>query len=390
MYKILTLNKISNKGLTLLPKERYFISNEEDNPDAILARSYQMHEMTFPKSLKAIARAGAGVNNIPLQRCSDEGIVVFNTPGANANAVKELVICSLFLASREIIKGVGWAKVLKGEDSEIESQVEKNKSRFAGSEIKGKTLGVIGLGAIGALVAKDALSLGMNVIGFDPYLSVDAAWELSNKVKKASSLEYLLKKSDFLTIHVPLLPSTKQMYNEELFNKMKNGIKIMNFSRGELFNDEDLISALDKNQVSAYVTDFPNSTLISHEKVIAIPHLGASTKESEENCAIFAASSLKEFLESGNITNSVNFPNAKLEMKPNLKRISIINKNVPNKIGEVTSILANYGLNIEDMLNQSKGEVSYMLLDIDGEISNEVIEKLKGLNDIVRVRLVGG
>ncbi|NLC27303.1 MAG: phosphoglycerate dehydrogenase [Campylobacteraceae bacterium] len=389
MYKIQTLNKIAAKGLTLLPHEYYEVASEFKEPDGIIVRSFNMHDMDFPNSLKAIARAGAGVNNIPIDKCSEKGIVVFNTPGANANAVKELVICSLLLASRGIIDGIAWAKALKAPASEIPALVEKGKATFAGNEIKGKTLGVVGLGAIGALVAKDALALGMEVIGYDPYLSVDGAWELSNDVQKATGLETLLKKADYLTIHVPLLSSTKGAYNAEKFAMMKPGVKIVNFSRGELFNDTELIEALGKGQVGVYVTDFPTSELIAAPGVIPIPHLGASTKESEDNCAIFATRQLKQFLESGNIENSVNFPNCKLALKPNLTRISIVNKNTPNRIGEVTSLLAKSGLNIDDMINQSKGDVAYMLLDVQGKVDKSVIKSLEKLDGIIRVRCLG-
>lgn len=390
MFKIQTLNKISSKGLDLLPHDNYEIASEFQNPDGIILRSFKMHDMTLPASLKAIARAGAGVNNIPIERCSESGIVVFNTPGANANAVKELVICGLLLSSRGIVQGVQWAQNLDANPDEVPALIEKGKANFAGNEIKGKTLGVIGLGAIGALVAKDALALGMEVVGYDPYLSVDGAWELSNDVQKATGLETLLKKADYITIHVPLLPSTKHMYNAEKFAMMKKGVKIMNFARGELFDNSALIEALGSGQVGAYVTDFPTHELLHVKGVLPIPHLGASTTESEENCAMYAARAMKQFLESGNIENSVNFPNCKLPIKQGLTRLAIINKNIPNRIGEVTSLLAKYELNIDDMINQSKGEYAYMLLDIDGKITAEVIKELEGLNGIIRVRSIGG
>jgi len=390
VYKIQTLNKISAKGLNLLPHDDYEIASEFSEPDGIILRSYKIHDMKFPSSLKAIARAGAGVNNIPVERCSQEGIVVFNTPGANANAVKELVICGLLLSSRGIVEGINWAKSLDAPADQIPALIEKGKSNFAGNELKGKTLGVVGLGAIGALVAKDALALGMEVIGYDPYLSVDGAWELSNDVQKATGLETLLKSVDYLTIHVPLLPSTKYMYNAEKFAMMKKGVKIMNFARGELFDNAALIEALKSGQVGAYVTDFPTHELLHVKGVIPVPHLGASTIESEDNCAISAAKSIKQFLESGNIENSVNFPSCKMPLKEGFTRLSIINKNIPNRIGEVTSLLANAGLNIDDMINQSKGDYAYMLLDIKGEVTPEVKEALKRLEGIIRVRLIGG
>jgi D-3-phosphoglycerate dehydrogenase len=390
MFKIQTLNKISPKGLDLLPRDKYEVASEFKEPDGIILRSFKMHDLALPTSLKAIARAGAGVNNIPIERCGDAGIVVFNTPGANANAVKELVICGLLLSSRGISQGIQWAQSLDAPAEEIPSLIEKGKANFAGNEIKGKTLGVVGLGAIGALVAKDALALGMEVVGYDPYLSVDGAWELSNDVQKATGLETLLGRADYLTIHVPLLPSTKEMYNAEKFAMMKKGVKIMNFARGELFDNKALIEALNSGHIGAYVTDFPTHELLHVKGVIPIPHLGASTGESEENCAILAAKALKQFLESGNIENSVNFPTCKLPLKPGLTRLSIINKNIPNRIGEVTSLLAKAQLNIDDMLNQSKGEYAYMLLDVQGEVTLEVQNALKNLDGIIRVRTIGG
>jgi len=390
MFKIQTLNKISPKGLNLLPHEKYEVASEFKEPDGVILRSFKMHDLELPPSLKAIARAGAGVNNIPLDRCNEAGIVVFNTPGANANAVKELVICGLLLSSRKIVQGIEWVKSLDAPAHEVPSLIEKGKANFAGNEIRGKTLGVVGLGAIGALVAKDALALGMEVIGYDPYLSVDGAWELSNGVQKATGLETLLKKSDYLTIHVPLLPSTKEMYNAEKFAMMKKGVKIMNFARGELFENSALIEALNSGQVGAYVSDFPTHELLHVKGVLPIPHLGASTSESEDNCAIQAVKAMKQFLESGNIENSVNFPTCKLPLKPGQTRLSIINKNIPNCIGEVTSLLAKKGINIDDMINQSKGEIAYMLLDLQKEVTPEVIKAIEGLEGIIRVRSIGG
>lgn len=386
MQKIQTLNKISPKGLDLFPRDEYEVASEFSDPDGIVLRSFKMHDMEFPPSLKAIARAGAGVNNIPLERCSNEGIVVFNTPGANANAVKELVLCSMLVSSRNIIEGVNWTKSLKGED--VPTQVESGKGAFGGCELRGKTLGVIGLGAIGALVAKDALSLGMSVIGYDPYLSVDAAWELSNEVKKATSLEYLLQHSDYITLHVPLLPTTKYMYNAEKFTMMKDGITILNFSRGELFNDDDLIEALKNGKVKRYVTDFPTEQLVKQDGVITVPHLGASTVESEDNCAIWASRQLKNFLENGEIVNSVNFPTCRLPRRAGSTRISIVNENIPNIISTVTSLLANEGINIDDMLNQSRGEISYMLLDVSGAIKPDLATKLESCEGVKRVRVL--
>ncbi len=386
MYKIQTLNKISPNGLDHFPREDYEVASELLNPDAIVVRSFKMHDMDFKDNLKAIARAGAGTNNIPIEKCSEKGIVVFNTPGANANAVKEIVIASLFLASRDITGGVQWCQSIKDEGENVPSLVEKNKSNFAGCEIKGKTLGVVGLGAIGAMVANSAIDLGMNVIGYDPYLSVEAAWELSSKVKKATGLETLLKEVDYLTIHVPLLESTKNLLNSEKFAMMKDGVKIINFSRGGLVDNDDMIKALESTKVSTYVTDFPESKLLGVKGVVPIPHLGASTAESEENCAVMAVEQVKEYLENGNIKNSVNFPNANLPRNGAKSRITIANKNVPNMIGEITSVLADESINIQDMLNKSRDDLAYNIIDIDGDVTDKVIEKLQNIDGVISVR----
>ncbi len=389
MFKIQTLNKISPTGLDHFSRESYEVASEILNPDAIVVRSFKMHDMAFDANLKAIARAGAGTNNIPIDKCSEEGIVVFNTPGANANAVKELVLTSLFLASRDVASGVAWVQSIKDEGDNVPSLVEKNKSNFAGCEIKGKTLGVVGLGAIGAMVANNALDLGMKVVGYDPYLSVEAAWELSSKVKKATGLETLLAEVDYLTIHVPLLDSTKGMFNTEKFAMMKDGIKIINFARGGLVDDDDMIEALASGKVSSYVTDFPEAKLLGVNGVVPIPHLGASTAESEENCAVMAVEEIRDFLENGNITNSVNFPNCVLHKTTGEKRIIIANKNVPNMIGEITSLLANHSINIYDMLNKSKGDLAYNIIDVNGELSDNVIAELKSIEGIIMVRVIG-
>ncbi len=388
MFKIQTLNKISPNGLDHFQRDNYEVASELLNPDAIVVRSFKMHEMELNKELKAIARAGAGTNNIPIERCSEEGIVVFNTPGANANAVKELVLTSLFLSSRDIANGIAWTQSIKDKGDEVPPLVEKNKSNFAGCEIKGKTLGVVGLGAIGAMVANNAIDLGMSVIGYDPYLSVEAAWELSSKVKKATGLETLLAEVDYLTIHVPLLDSTKGMFNSEKFNMMKDGIKFINFARGGLVDNDDMIKALEDGKVSSYVTDFPEAKLLGVKGVIPIPHLGASTAESEDNCAVMAVEQVKEFLENGNIKNSVNFPNANLPRTTGKNRIIIANKNVPNMIGEISSILAENSINILDMLNKSKNGLAYNIIDTNEIISNEVIQKLKNIEGIITVRVI--
>jgi len=388
MFKIQTLNKISPKGLDLFPLERYEIASEFINPDGIVLRSFKMHDMKLSKNLKAIARAGAGVNNIPIEKCSQKGIVVFNTPGANANAVKELVLASMLISSRDIIGGVNWVESIKDKGDKVVSLVEKEKSKFSGNELKGKKLGVVGLGAIGAMVANDALSLGMEVIGYDPYLSVDAAWELSSRVHRATGLETLLKEVDYLTIHVPLLESTKGMYNAEKFAMMKKGIKIINLARGGLVNNKDIKEALKDGKVGCYITDFPSADILGIEGVIAIPHLGASTQESEDNCAIMASLEIKEFLETGNIKNSVNFPNCELPKKDDRKRIIIANKNIPNMISIITTLLAENSINIQNMINKSKNDLAYNIIDTSSKISNNILDKIKNIEGVLMTRVI--
>ncbi len=387
MYKIQTLNKISPKGLDRFSRDSYEVASEFKSPDAIVVRSFKMHNMKFLENLKAIGRAGAGVNNIPIDRCSKEGIVVFNTPGANANAVKELVLAGLLLSSRDIIGGVNWVESLNDKD-DISKVVEKGKSNFAGNEIKGKTLGVIGLGAIGAMVANSALELGMSVIGYDPYLSVDSAWELSSSIQKATGLETLLSQVDYISIHVPLLDSTKDMFNSKTFAMMRDGVKIMNFARGGLVNNSDIKEAIANGKVSYYITDFPSSDLIGVEGVIQIPHLGASTIESEDNCAIMAVDEIKDYLENGNIRNSVNFPKCYLSKKDNGDRITVLNRNVPNMISKLSSTLAKYNINISDLLNKSRGEVAYNIIDVNGDITQDLIDELKEIDGVIRVRII--
>ncbi len=389
MFKIQTLNKISPKGLDLFTRDNYEVASEIGTPDAIVLRSFKMHDMELPQTLCAIARAGAGTNNIPIDRCSEKGIVVFNTPGANANAVKEIVLAGLLLASRGIIEGVEWVQSIKEEGDKVPALVEKGKSQFAGHEIKGKKLGIVGLGAIGAMVANDALALGMEVIGYDPYLSVDAAWELSSDVQKATGLETLLSDVDYLSIHVPLLESTKEMFNSEKFAMMKEGIRILNFARGGLVNNDDIKAALASGKVSSYVTDFPSADLLGVKGVIPIPHLGASTAESEENCAVMASQQIKDFLETGNIRNSVNFPTCELPVKAGYKRLIIANKNIPNMISEITTSLADNGINIGDMLNKSKGDIAYNIIDVDGEVGSEVLDRLLEINGIIFAKVIG-
>ena len=389
MFKIQTLNKISPKGLDLFTHDSYEVASEIGAPDAVVLRSFKMHDMELPETLCAIARAGAGTNNIPIDRCSEKGIVVFNTPGANANAVKEMVLTSLLLSSRDIVNGIIWTQSIKDEGDNVPALVEKAKSQFGGQEIKGKKLGIVGLGAIGAMVANDALALGMEVVGYDPYLSVDAAWELSSDVKKATGLETLLSEVYYLSIHVPLLDSTKGMFNSEKFAMMKDGINILNFARGGLVDNEDLKAALASGKVSTYVTDFPSADLLGVEGVIPIPHLGASTEESEDNCAIMASQQIKDFLETGNIRNSVNFPTCELPVKVDHKRLIIANKNIPNMISEITSLLADNSINIGDMLNKSKGDLAYNIIDIDGEVSQDVLDKLQEVDGIIFAKVIG-
>jgi D-3-phosphoglycerate dehydrogenase / 2-oxoglutarate reductase len=389
MKKIQTLNKISTIGTDLFPRDEYEIASEILNPDAILVRSANMLTTEIPASVKVIARAGAGVNNIPVPACTERGIVVFNTPGANANGVKELVIAGMLLASRKIVPGIIWAKGLVGKGDEVPKLIEKGKSEFTGPEIKGKRLGVIGLGAIGVMVANDAVELGMSVTGFDPFISVEAAWGLSREVKRARGLESLLAESDYVTLHVPLNDQTKGMLGKERFAIIKKGARLLNFARGGLVNNADLRAAIADGRVSVYVTDFPDEEILSIPQVIGLPHLGASTPESEDNCAIMAVNQLRDFLENGNIKNSVNHPDCDMGNKPvDGVRIIIANKNVPNMVGQVTSILATEKINISDMINRHKGEIAYNIIDIDGQVNDSTIGKLKAIQGVIMVRLI--
>lgn len=390
MYKIQTLNKISSEGLEKFPRDDYEIASEIVNPDAILLRSAKMHEMILPQSVKAIARAGAGTNNIPILAMTEKGIVVFNTPGANANAVKELVIAALLFSSRPVIAGNQWAKGLIGKGDEIPDLAEKGKSQFVGPEIMGKTLGVIGLGAIGAMVANTANDLGMNVIGFDPFISVDAAWSLSRSVHKAESLDGLLAKADYISIHVPQTNDTKGYINADKIAVMKKGVRILNFARGGLIVNNDILKALDSGKVSCFVTDFADEELLKNDKVICLPHLGASTPEAEDNCAFMAVKQLRDFLENGNIINSVNFPKARLDdqIPEGGARLCIANKNVPNMVGQITTVLAAEKINISSMVNQNRANVAYNLIDVEGEVPHTVIEKLQAIEGIISVRAI--
>ena len=383
MFNILTLNKIAKCGLDQL-NDNYKITDDANvDADGIILRSFKMHDMELPESLEAVARAGAGTNNIPIDKCSEKGIVVFNTPGANANAVKELVIAGMLLASRDVIGGVAWANTLTGDD--VDKQVEKGKSNFAGCEIKGKTLGIIGLGAIGILVANAAYALGMEVIGYDPYLSVDSALKLSRHVKKANSPEEVYAVADYITIHVPLMDSTRNTINAETIAQMKDGVIILNFARGGLVNNADIKKALADGKVAKYVVDFADSETVNQPGIINIPHLGASTAESEDNCAVMAAQELADYLENGNILNSVNFPNCSLP-EDNIGRIAIAHKNIPNVIAKFTEALSS--VNISDMINKSKGELAYTIINTDHAIPAEAIEKLNQIDAVIRVRVI--
>lgn len=387
MYNLLTLNKIAKCGLDNFDKARYAVSDNCENPDCVILRSFNMHDMSFPTSLLAIARAGAGVNNIPLDRCSENGIVVFNTPGANANAVKELTIAGLLLASRNIIGGSAWAQTLKGEEG-VAKLVEKGKSNFAGCEIKGKKLAVIGLGAIGVLVANAAHHLGMDVVGYDPFISVQSALMLDRHTVIKAEIGEALAEADYITLHLPLTPDTKGLFNAELFKaSVKKGAKLLNFSRGELVDTGALKSALEVGLISTYVVDFPSDGVLGLENVIAIPHLGASTAESEDNCAVMAAKELVEYMENGNIINSVNFPNCELP-RTNGVRVTVLHKNIPNMISGITSVISGCGLNISNLLNKGKKDYACSLFDVEGDVSEDAVAKIFAIDGVLRVRVI--
>ncbi len=386
MYTIQTLNKISDKGLVYFPNEDYTIGTEVENPDGILLRSYNMHDMAIEESVLGVARAGAGVNNIPIAQYTERGIVVFNTPGANANAVKELVLAALFISSRRIFNSMVWTKDLVGEGDKVPKLIEEGKKQFVGPEIKGKKLGVVGLGAIGVMVANDAMALGMEVCGFDPYISVEAAWGLSRSVKRAESLEKLVAESDYITLHVPLNEHTRGMLDKSLLSKAKKGTRLLNFSRGELVNSADLIESLNNDQLSVYITDFPNEAQLKTDKVMAFPHLGASTFESEENCAVMAVKQLRDFIENGNIKNSVNFPDCRVERSKDTTRLLIANKNIPNMVGQITSMLAESKINIAEMLNKHKSDYAYTIIDTDSDVTTNLLDKIRTIDGVVMVR----
>ncbi len=388
MMKVQLLNKIAKVGTDVLPPAKYEVSADVQNPDAIMVRSAVMHDMAFPDHLLAIARAGAGVNNIPVAECAKKGVVVFNTPGANANGVKELTIASLLLAARDIVGGIEWAKTLAGTQG-VAAAVEKGKSAFAGSEIEGKKLGVIGLGAIGGLVANAAKNMGMNVVGFDPYITVEAAWSLSRSVQKAASYDEIFETCDYITLHIPATAETKGFLNAGVFARMKKGARVINLSRADLVVMKDLKEALENGTVARYVTDFPTEDILGVRGVIAIPHLGASTEEAEDNCAVMAAHELDEYLTNGNIKNSVNYPDASMPHDGDA-RLCVMHENKPSMLSQISSLVSGKNINIENMLNRSKGDFAYTIVEIRGGVPSDIVSSLGGIDGIIRVRVIEG
>ena len=382
--KIQTLNAISKKGLARLP-EGYAVANDMAEPDAILVRSQVMHDLPIPASVQCIGRAGAGTNNIPVKAMSEKGVVVFNAPGANANAVKELVIAGMLMGTRNLFPALKFVSGLVGDDESLQKQVEAGKKHFVGHELRGSTLGIIGLGAIGSLLAEAAIQLGMNVVGYDPEITVDAAWRLPAQVRKAVSVDDLVKRADFVSLHVPLLPSTKDLINAERIKLMKKGVILLNFSREGIVNESATLDALNEGRVHAYVCDFPSNLLRSHARFVALPHLGASTEEAEENCAMMVAEQVADYLENGNILNSVNFPNISMPRESGY-RLAIANANVPNMLGQISTALASAGLNIQNMVNKSRGDFAFTLVDVESAVSQAVIDQLKAINGVLRVR----
>jgi D-3-phosphoglycerate dehydrogenase len=387
VYKILTLNNISVKGLDRLPRDCYEVASEISNPDAILVRSANMHNMEFTDSLKAVGRAGAGVNNIPVARLSEKGIPVFNAPGANANAVKELVVAGMLLACRNICQGWDYASDLQGDDKLVHRAVEAGKKQFVGYELPGRVLGVIGLGAIGVRVANAAKALGMRVIGYDPTITVERAWQLSSEVGQATSVDDLLSRADFISFHVPLVETTRNMINAERLRLMRDGVVILNFARGGIVDDAAVVEAIDCGKVYAYVCDFPNNIIKNHPRVISLPHLGASTREAEENCAVMVADQLKDFLEDGNISNSVNLPEVHLPRKGR-SRMVVVNANVPDMVGKISHDLGKAKVNILHMVNESNGDLAYTMLDTETEVATEIVEKISVTEGVLKVRLL--
>ncbi|HEV3239305.1 MAG TPA: phosphoglycerate dehydrogenase [Casimicrobiaceae bacterium] len=386
-YQILTLNPISSQGLHRLPTARYLIGKSVELPDAILVRSHDMHTMTIPESVKAIGRAGAGTNNIPVAEMSRRGVPVFNAPGANANAVKELVFAALLLAARNLVPALGYVAGLKGDTSDIEKRVEEGKKQFAGVELPNRTLGIIGLGAIGSLVADTAIKLGMKVIGFDPEITIDAAWRLPSSVRKANSIEELLKQSDFVTLHVPLLAVTRHLISRDRLAGMKPGAVLLNFARDSIVDEDAVIDALRAHRLKYYLCDFPSAKLLVERGVIALPHLGASTEEAEENCALMVVDQVREFLENGTMTNAVNFPNVEMSRESRY-RVAIANANVPNMLGQISTTVARAGLNIHNMVNKSRDEMAYTLVDVDSPIEAGVIRELAAIGGVLSVRSI--
>ncbi len=387
MKKILTLNNISVAGLDRLPRDSYEVSSECSAPDAIILRSYKMHDMDIPDSLKAVGRAGAGTNNIPIEKMSQKGVAVFNAPGANANAVKELVIAGMLIGCRNLCNAWNYTRALEGDNSEISKAVEQGKKDYAGFELPGRTLGVVGLGAIGRYVANAALDLGMNVIGYDPGITVEGAWQLSSTVQKAASIEELLSKVDFVTFHVPLIEATKNMINAERIKVMKDNAIILNFARDGIVDDAAVLEALNAKKLYAYVCDFPSNEIKDHERVVSLPHLGASTVEAEDNCAIMVADQVRDYLENGNVLNSVNFPVVKMERNGS-HRITVVNSNVPNMVGQISTALASADLNIVDMLNKSREDLAYTIIDVDAEPPQSIIDEIKSINGVLTVRVI--
>lgn len=389
MYKIVTLNSISATGTDLFDPALYSVSDNESDPDAILVRSAKMHDMQFGPELLCIARAGAGTNNIPVDRCGEEGIVVFNTPGANSEAVKELVLCAMLISSRDVLGGIEWVNSIADKGGDIPALVESGKNAFVGPELSGKTLGVIGLGAIGAKIANDAVRLGMDVYGYDPYLSIDSAWRLSSQVKNAKDLSVIYKNCDYITIHIPYMDSTHHFINKEALDQMKVDVRIINLARGELVDDDAMLDAIDSGKVSHYVTDFPNAKTVGHPGIIAIPHLGASTPESEDKCAYMAVKQMIDYIENGNIVNSVNMPQVAMPRSGKEPRICVMHKNIPEMISKISSAISKRGINIENMMNAAvrKSDLAYTIIDVSG-VTDGLKEAIEDVGSVIRVRIL--
>jgi D-3-phosphoglycerate dehydrogenase len=387
MYKVLTLNNISATGLDRLPRESYEVASEISHPDAILLRSFNMHEMDLPETVRAIGRAGAGVNNIPIDKMTERGVVVFNAPGANANAVKELVVAGMLSASRNLFQGWEYARNLEGSDSEIHKQVEAGKKNFAGFELPGRTLGVVGLGAIGVRVANAAIALGMRVVGYDPTITVHSAWQMSSAVEQAMSIDDLLARSDYVTFHVPLVEATRHMINRERLKAMRDNVVILNFARNGIVDDEAVCEAINEGKVYAYVCDFPSNLLKNHPRVICLPHLGASTREAEDNCAIMVADQVRDYLEAGVIRNSVNFPEVDLP-RAGVQRLTVVNRNEPDLVANISHVLGKGSVNIAHMINESRGDVAYTVVDVDQPLAESVIEEMKTIDGLLNFRVI--